>query len=201
MSCDTRGTDKLDMKGKRVYNNKQYLSLLCTSLIERNYSAICIHIYNIQLLRHCRRRLGLISLSQKREQKNLFTQTQLCCPRHPGNPIDKKTQWCVTKNYENMQRSQQLQRKPKIIILTSLTVNIEILKKIYNNLGKNVVYKLNCKILRRLIEHDISKTLISLAINMYSNTGITNYIKRNFRFGEHKLFTCRSDNFFSKLYQ
>lgn len=107
----------------------------------------------------------------------------------------------MTKNYENMQRSQQLQRKPKIIILTSLTVNIEILKKIYNNLGKNVVYKLNCKILRRLIEHDISKTLISLAINMYSNTGITNYIKRNFRFGEHKLFTCRSDNFFSKLYQ
>lgn len=150
-------------------------------------------------MRHCRRRLGLISLSQKREQKNLFTQTQLCCPRHPGNPIDKKkTQWCVTKNYENMQRSQQLQRKPKIIILTSLTVNIEILKKIYNNLGKNVVYKLNCKILRRLIEHDISKTLISLAINMYSNTGITNYIKRNFRFGEHKLFTCRSDNFFLK---
>lgn len=34
MSCDTRDTDKLDMKGKRVYNNKQYLSPLCASLIE-----------------------------------------------------------------------------------------------------------------------------------------------------------------------
>lgn len=107
----------------------------------------------------------------------------------------------MIKNYGNMQRSQQLQRKQKFIILTNLTVNMEILKKIYNNLEKNVVYKLNYKILRRLIEHDISKTLISLAINMYSNTGITYYIKRNFRFGEHKLFTCRSDNFFLKWYQ
>lgn len=107
----------------------------------------------------------------------------------------------MTKNYGNMQRSQQLQRKQKFIILTNLTVNMEILKKIYNNLEKNVVYKLNYKILRRLIEHDISKTLISLAINMYSNTGIIYYIKRNFRFGEHKLFTCRSDNFFLKWYQ
>lgn len=107
----------------------------------------------------------------------------------------------MTKNYGNMQRSQQLQRKQKFIILTNLTVNMEILKKIYNNLEKNVVYKLNYKILRRLIEHDISKTLISLAINMYSNTGITYYIKRNFRFGEHKLFTCRPDNFFLKWYQ
>lgn len=34
MSCDMRGTDKLDMKVKRVYNNKQYLSPLCASLIE-----------------------------------------------------------------------------------------------------------------------------------------------------------------------
>lgn len=46
----------------------------------------------------------------------------------------------MTKNYGNMQRSQQLQRKQKFIILTSLTVNMEILKKIYNNLEKNVVY-------------------------------------------------------------
>lgn len=104
----------------------------------------------------------------------------------------------MTKNDGNMQRSQQLQRKQKFIFLTDLTVNMEILKKIYNNLEKNVVYKLKYKILRRLIEHDISKTLISLAINMYSNTGITYYIKQNFRFGEHKLFTCRSDNFFLK---
>lgn len=49
----------------------------------------------------------------------------------------------MTKNYGNMQRSQQLQRKQKFIILTNLTVNMEILKKIYNNLEKNVVYKLN----------------------------------------------------------
>lgn len=58
----------------------------------------------------------------------------------------------MTKNYGNMQRSQQLQRKQKFIILTNLTVNMEILKKIYNNLEKNVVYKLNYKILRRLID-------------------------------------------------
>lgn len=73
---------------------------------------------------------------------------------------------------------------------------MEILKKIYNNFEKNVVYKLNYKILRRFIEYDIFKILILLVINMYLNIGIIYYIKWNFCFGEYKLFICCLDNFF-----
>lgn len=108
-----------------VYNSSHLGCLLYFTCWKKQHN-------NIYIIAKYSRTLGFNSLSQKTEQYNI-TKTKVCF--HWRKIHEWKT--CVSKNYGNMsvRSSCEVNKMNGGLILTSLVNNMQILKKLNNNLN------------------------------------------------------------------